>query len=867
MQFSLQGLHASAWSAVCLAAVVAAGGIIVLLLRYERALVTRGVGRALLLLRLAVLAVLFLALCRPVVTWTRTHERSGRIVVGIDVSDSMRQRDPHAAVAEKLRWARAVQLIGDASIDADLEQRPTDREAGRAAGSEQGAGPPPGEVAEGSRVGDPRGHVRRELLQEVFSEVDQWSRAEIARRLLLGPSRALLPALERIGALNVVLFAGAAEPADPHTLSTLLLDPPAALRAGETNLERMLAGAGAGDGDQKLLGIVLFTDGRHTATGDPASAAERLGAAAIPVFPVMLGSEQPSKDLGIETLDYPHLVFRDDDVLLKATLITSRVEGQAVEVVVHRGGDELQRQTIVPTGLRTNVEFALKPPGVGRHEYTLQIGAPRSGEGGSGALSSGTVELPVPLADETRSDNNARALAVTVVDDRARVLVLEGEARWEFRFLDNALSRDARVEIRSVVFRQPYTGALPDTFFPRRLDWPPTAEAATSPLDEYDLVVIGDIAPGDLPGIAWNLLERFVSDTGGTLICSAGKNHFPLAFNSAVLDRLLPVTDPVTVQSLSADAADGPGERGFRLQLTESGAAATMLQLDPDAGQSRRIWSELPGHPRGILAHPKPAAIVLAEAVWPAGHPPPQAADRRAVLVQQHYGLGQVLWLGIDSTWRWRHRTGDLHHHRFWGQLARWAAENKAAVSNEFVRFGPESADIQTGQSVVIRAQWARQVVEKWPGLRAWAALFRREDSGEVPMLRLALKPQTDRASVYAAEVPALPPGSYRVRLHVEGAELGSEPIEASLHVADPYSRESADSTANRALLTQLAQASGGRLLLPDELDLLPALLRPEAAVSELTEEVELWNHWLTLLLFFALLTAEWFTRKLHGLP
>ena len=56
-----------------------------------------------------------------------------------------------------------------------------------------------------------------------------------------------------------------------------------------------------------------------------------------------------------------------------------------------------------------------------------------------------------------------------------------------------------------------------------------------------------------------------------------------------------------------------------------------------------------------------------------------QAAREKeqALLVQQGYGRGQVLFVGLDSTWRWRFKVGDKYHHRFWGQLVRWAASDK----------------------------------------------------------------------------------------------------------------------------------------------------------------------------------------------
>src|SRR5690606_15886833 len=100
------------------------------------------------------------------------------------------------------------------------------------------------------------------------------------------------------------------------------------------------------------------------------------------------------------------------------------------------------------TGTHETVNFPLKTDEVGRFEYEVQV-AVREGE--------------------TRDDNNAKSFAFNVIDDKAAVMVLEGEARWEFRYLDNAFRRDKQVRIERVVFRQPYLGVLPTTFFPKAL--------------------------------------------------------------------------------------------------------------------------------------------------------------------------------------------------------------------------------------------------------------------------------------------------------------------------------------------------------------------------------------------------------------
>ena len=104
----------------------------------------------------------------------------------------------------------------------------------------------------------------------------------------------------------------------------------------------------------------------------------------------------------------------------------------------------------------------------------------------------GLADLAVsvgPLVGDARPDNDRRSITIQVADDKARVLLVDGEARWEFRYLYNALKRDPRVAVEAVVFRQPRFSASADTY-KNALPPPPRADDA-DPLGAYDAIVRG----------------------------------------------------------------------------------------------------------------------------------------------------------------------------------------------------------------------------------------------------------------------------------------------------------------------------------------------------------------------------------------
>ena len=841
-QLNFYGANSPWWLALSVAAVAAALVLIVMLLRYERRLVPARVGNSLLLLRLLVLAAALLTLLEPVLTWEIDRKKRGRILVAVDLSESMNTADKHGSRAEKLRWARALGMIGNQATNARIDGWIASLEADEEplwAGEDEIADPQEREQLAASR---------KETVQRIFQEIDRLPRKEIIRRLLSQGTSPLIAQLENVAEVDLRVFAGASEASDAQTLDAYLQKPPDVVSTMASNLESALTGVAETD-DAHVAGVVLLTDGRDTSGGDPIAKAIQLRDRETPVFPVLIGSEEQPRDLAIASLDYPSRVFKDDHAVLKATFNTTGFGGQEVAVVLEREGHEPITKTMTPSGESHALEFELDAQTVGRGTYTLKADV---------------------QAGETREDNNQRVFHTNVVNDTAQVVLLEGAARWEFRFIDNALMRDLRADVSQVVFEQPYLGVQPETFFKRTLVLPDDLQnLKDSPFAEADVVILGDVAPEDFSERSWMLLEQFVAESGGTLVMIAGKRHFPRDHRLEIVERMLPVTNLRVQREDEPSARRAPTERGFGLKLSPEGEALAMLQLDADPLENKRIWDELPGHLWGLIGEAKPAATVFAHAVLPGTDDSLETERKNAVFVHQHYGFGQVLWLGIDSTWRWRHRVGDQYHHRFWGQLARWAADNKAAAGNEFVKFGTDESDIEAGEDVFVRARWTSSFLRQHPDLKASVEVYAFEDGqrSAKPISTLPLEAIETRPVIHEGRIASPRPGEYVVKLLVERADLGPEEIASSFYVHAKKNAELSDLSSNRTLLTRIAEASGGRLFLPDELDELSAMFVSTEDQTALRQETAVWDHWGILLVFFVILTTEWVIRKLNGLP
>ena len=517
-------------------AVLAAAILLVKLLQAERQLVPTAVSRWLLGLRLAVILLLAVALAEPALHLSHTLTRHGRIVVAIDRSTSMTMNDLQATSAEKLMWARGLGLLGNPRIQDRLDRWAADLQAQR-----EPQWVDPGETDDPKRQQQLK-EIRRANLDEVLDTVAKLSRQHVVNRLVDRNSR-LIQSLQQVGEIEYRVFGGTAETIGDQAVTG---PTPSSLDRDRTNLAAALTtglATGSNTNGSPLIGLVLLSDGRHTESDDPLEAAKRLAGQSIPVYSVPIGSDRLPRDLAIATLDAPRTVFGNDTLRLTATIRTGGFRNRPVAVSmfpVDTPGKTLV-QTIIPTGDSHEVTFEWTASQLGRQRLVVRV---------------------EPHPDEIRDDNNQKELLVNVVDDVARVLLIDGEARWEFRFIDNALSRDDRADVERVVFDQPFLGLRARPFFPTRIDIPTADDALEQSIfAEADLVIVGDVPPDRMTEPAWTLLEEFVGEAGGTLVMVAGKNHLPRAFRSETLARLLPVSNCGRSMS-AATAVAAPRPRG-----------------------------------------------------------------------------------------------------------------------------------------------------------------------------------------------------------------------------------------------------------------------------------------------------------------
>lgn len=820
--------QATVWAFSAFFAVSLAIALFIALRRYEARLVAPSVGRTLLCLRIAVLILLLVTMLKPVITSVLSEGQKQRVVVGFDVSESMETADKHATRSEKLRWGQALGMLGNDETQDLLDGWTEDLDAGRE--------PDWGNGDQGLAAS------REEHMEGVFGQLGDMSRMEFVKRLLLAKPGNFLGELGEVSDYDLRLFGAKTATIDATELNENLPAAREQLQTSATDAVRILTDSISGEEGGNVRSIILFTDGRQTVPADLSAEAGRLATLGIPVFCIPIGSVKSPRDLSIATIDVPQSVFLNDNAQVEATLLASGFTGDEITVRLMEGEKVLDEQKQVASEESLHVEFEIPSDETGLRDYRIETGVHDG---------------------ELREDNNSREFSVSVIDNKSRVLLVEGDARWEFRYLNSALERDSRVELSTILFRQPYLQLLNRTFLNQDI---PPREQFREQLANTDLMIIGDVPPESLSEEFWEDVEKAVADDGLSLLVIPGRRNMPFRYRSPTLTQLLPVRNPTQrLAERYRRSVPGQEQSSFRLQVTPAGSDLTLFDLSAP-GEVAGL-ANLPGHPWVCTGTPAPAATVWATASQEGVDWNPQ---EMGAVVHQYYGFGQVVWFGLDSTWRWRRRAGDRWHHRFWGQVVRWAARNKGSSGNDSVRMSLSHVIAEDTDTVDVAVRWNPRLVQELKGAKVSVAIIPEEPDPDQPQAdrSIQLTPLQGRPERFSGQIDSLPAGRYRVQLETDSPRLKLDPpVETGLIIQKRLSTELANISCNRSLLNQVATVSGGMVLEPWQLDELLQLLTPQSEDEEKIRQTDLWTHWTLVLLFFLLLMSEWVIRKLNGLP
>lgn len=653
-----------------------------------------------------------------------------------------------------------------------------------------------------------------------IADVDGDTRGAAVQRTFAADSPLLRSLGERFS-VRTYRFAGDA--ARVPDAATLAFDGGrSSLQAAVRQVRQELAGV-------PLAGVIVVSDGADNADSTIGGGRGVLvGGARVPIYTVGVGEDEPRVDVELTSVEAPHAVLAGGTMVAEATLVQHGLAGEKAQIVVESDGQMLATQTVVlpADGVRSTVSVPVAVDESGSRRLTMRV---------------------VPHARERLTENNGRDLMVNVRDGRDRILYVEGEPRFEFKFARLAVADDKHLQLVALQRTAENKFLRLDVSDSLELlgGFPATKEA----LFGYQTVIIGSIEASYFTAAQLRLLTDYVGERGGALLFLGGRRSFGEGgYAGTSLAEVMPVVfddrrdsgEPAVVELTVTPTAAGRVHPVAQMAATEDSSLARWRTLPPLTSVNQL---------RGV----KPGATVLLTGST--------GTDAVPVLAWQRYGRGVAAALAVQDSWMWQMHADiavdDQTHERFWRQLLRWLSSEVGSRATLVA-----STDrVEAGDAPVTLNAMVRD--SAYVGVNdAMVSAVIRAPSGAEQTIQMAWTGDED--GEYRGAFSPSEDGAHEVRLL---ADSGGDQLEAQTTVvrASDGAQEYFDAGRREPLMRRMAEESGGRYYRLANVGALSREIMYTDSGNTVVERKDLWDMPVVLLLLVGLLSAEWAYRRVRG--
>ena len=590
--------------------------------------------------------------------------------------------------------------------------------------------------------------------------------------------------------------------------------------ADQTSLSQMMEQGITPYLGEYIPGMILVTDGAHNVPQSVERMTRVLRKRNVPVYTLGVGTTK-ADDIAITYLIGDDVVFLTEEAKTFVNVTQSGFDGQSVRVTLSLDDREVYfgKHTLSPG--ETSIPIEYQPFGTGTYQMRAEI---------------------QPLAGEITEENNTYLRTIRVIDEQMRILLIFGNPSWEYRYLAGAFERDKRVTF------EVYMNSVDSRLFTEGdgghfiQELPETAEEIGQ---TYDAIFLSGTPPSELPEGFVEGLPEFVENAGGFAVI-ADPAFIPHTMEGTAMEPLLPIIPGRVAPRAYRDELFAPLQDPVTFDLTDDGDANPLVLFSGNAKENREIWQNLPPIYRYYpAARLKPSALTLLVTFEN------EQEEEFPAIVLQSYGKGSVLYMGFDSSWRWRKEYGDRYFRDFWGKAVQYLALphllNEAAQS--VILAGQETA--YTGEKVNIRAKLSNADFSPYTGGTVPMTVTLNEDRRDIDLF-----PISGRPGMYRGEVVPDTNGTLKLALP---ERFNAKPLELRVMTQQ---REFRNAELNERLLQEISDTTGGLFFnLEDADELLEALIenRPRQSVRIARS---LWDSPLLFLFILLFLTSEWVLRK-----
>jgi uncharacterized membrane protein len=579
--------------------------------------------------------------------------------------------------------------------------------------------------------------------------------------------------------------------------------------------------------------VVLLSDGADNSGGIDLETISEVRRQRIPVHTIGFGREKMAHDIEITGAEMAPRALPDSRLGASVTFHQHGYTGDKIKLNVKDG-----------TKLIASKDVVLKGEGMEQVENVLF---------NAGAAGVKAFDISIdPLANEENPRNNKVTRLVNVDSRKPRILYLEGEPRWEFKFLRRAIEEDRTIDLFSILrttqnklYRQEQVGGQQGLTDPKELEdgFPTKVED----LFKFEAVILGSVDAPYLTQAQQELLKQFVDRRGGGVLFLGGKDSLSDGgWGKSVMAEAMPTVLP--------DKKNAFVRLGATVQLTSAGRDSLITRIEEDPDKNVERWKKLPY----IMnfedpGQPKAGAVVLAEAVPMGG-----GGARIPLLTVQNYGRGRTAIFATGGSWRWQmlQPVADKSHEMFYQQLLRWLVSD---TPRSVIGSTPHQL-LADETHVKLRAEVRDKTYMPAGDATVEAHILGPEGIAEA----VEMRPEPLEQGVFVADWTTPKQGSYLVEMVAKRAndELGRDVLTFRREdgVAENFKVEQ-----NKELLEKLSSETGGRYYKPDEASKLNKEISFSEAGVNVRETRDLWDMPVIFLLLIAMRSAEWMLRRRWG--
>jgi len=543
-----------------------------------------------------------------------------------------------------------------------------------------------------------------------------------------------------------------------------------------TNLTKSLQDMAKQVNLQHIDRIFLLSDGWFT--DQQLDIVTRLN---VPIWTIHPDYEHDEFDVGINSLFYNPTAYTEDENIIIVDIFADNYDGEADlslyindrlvdKQVVNFADDNLQQ-----------ISFSHVFNSAGLFPIRAEIEAKE---------------------EEHNKDNNVYPGAIRVLDKRSGVYILTDNLNWEVKFLNNALRRDERKDVK--VFHN-HRGTIYSG-----IDTVPFGDIFPEHLQMLIIINNGNL---NLTTAQIELLDRFLGNGGGLLFIGN-----PLSS----LENILGVRGTTINQTFRSTLSLTPETRRFQ----------TFADITPN---------QIPTIDY-LYVEPLLQTTILAKL---------NNDEQSAAVIYNDYKQGRVLSLTFYNLWRWQLRGEGEKYNDFILNVTSWLSN--PSESNFIVMSDKNSYFL--GEAINIRLTAYDETLSIHHGLNPKILLYDEDDN---IVLEEFL---TFDNRYYYLTLEQLSAGNFRYEI-IE--DITGNRAEGSFIVSD-LDAERRNRGFNFPLLAYISRQTNGSILLEQDLQNFD-LDRAVHSTERIRREIPLYRHWLIITLFLLAFCTELFLRKKWGL-